>query len=197
VLWEVKMRLRPAFLLFAFFAASPGFAEDLYKGGNWPSLAADRKPDSVGDIVTVLVAENNTASNSVGKGSRKQNSISGQITAGSSFDKSAGLTFGGSYDGEGSNSRADRMVAQLSATVTQIYPNGDLQISGWQRLKINGEMTDIKVSGRVRPDDVNGQNAVLSSRIADANIEYDGKGFATRSAKPGIVSQIFSWLGLL
>ena len=89
------------------------------------------------------------------------------------------------------------MVAQLSATVTQIYPNGDLQITGWQRLKINGEMTNIKVSGRVRRDDINGQNAVLSSRIADANIEYDGKGFATRSAKPGIVTKIFSWLGLL
>ena len=53
------------------------------------------------------------------------------------------------------------------------------------------------VRGRVRPDDINGQNAVLSSRIADANIEYDGKGFASRGAKPGIVTQIFSWLGLL
>lgn len=191
------MRHFGAFSCVAALLVSPVMADDLYKGGNWPSLAADRRADAVGDIITVLVAENNTASNSVGKGSKKQSSISGQITAGSSFDKSAGLTFGGRYDGEGSNSRADRMVAQLSATVTQIYPNGDLQISGWQRLKINGEMTDIKVSGRVRPDDINGQNAILSSRIADANIEYDGKGFATRSAKPGIVTQLFSWLGLL
>jgi flagellar L-ring protein FlgH len=193
----MKMRTCLALLLMSASLSTPVGAEDLYKGGNWPSLAADRKADAVGDIVTVLVAENNTASNSVGKSSKKQNSLSGQITAGSSFDKSAGVNFGGSYDGEGNNSRADRMVAQLSATVTQIYPNGDLQISGWQRLKINGEMTDIKVSGRVRPDDINGQNAVLSSRIADANIEYDGKGFATRSAKPGIVTKLFSWLGLL
>jgi flagellar L-ring protein FlgH len=193
----MKMRTCLALLLMSASLSAPVGAEDLYKGGNWPSLAADRKADAVGDIVTVLVAENNTASNSVGKSSKKQNSVGGQITAGSSFDQSAGVNFGGSYDGEGNNSRADRMVAQLSATVTQIYPNGDLQISGWQRLKINGEMTDIKVSGRVRPDDINGQNAVLSSRIADANIEYDGKGFATRSAKPGIVTKLFSWLGLL
>jgi flagellar L-ring protein FlgH len=193
----MKMRYFGASLCVAALLISPAMADDLYKGGNWPSLAADRKADAVGDIITVLVAENNTASNSVGKGSKKQSSISGQIAAGSSFDKSAGVSFGGGYDGEGSNSRADRMVAQLSATVTQIYPNGDLQISGWQRLKINGEMTDIKVSGRVRPADINGQNAILSSRIADANIEYDGKGFATRSAKPGIVTQLFSWLGLL
>jgi flagellar L-ring protein FlgH len=191
------MRYFVASLCITAFLISSAKADDLYKGGNWPSLAADRKADKVGDIITVFVAENNTASNSVAKGSKKQSSISGQIAAGSSFDESAGVTFGGSYDGKGSNSRADRMVAQLSATVTQIYPNGDLQISGWQRLKINGELTDIKVSGRVRPADINGQNAILSSRIADANIEYDGKGFATRSAKPGLVTQLFSWLGLL
>jgi flagellar L-ring protein FlgH len=193
----MKMRNVGHLLCVAVLLATPAVAEDLYKGGNWPSLASDRRADAVGDIITVLVAENNTASNSVGRASKKQSSISGQIAAGSSFDESAGLTFGGAYDGEGSNSRADRMVAQLSATVTQIYPNGDLAITGWQRLKINGEMTNIKVSGRVRPDDINGQNAVLSSRIADANIEYDGKGFASRGAKPGIVTQIFSWLGLL
>ena len=193
----MKLRQQIFVLLVSACWFAPVGAEDLFKGGNWPSLAADRKADAVGDIVTVLVAENNTASNSVGKSSKKQNSLSGQITAGSSLDKSAGVNFGGSYEGEGNNSRADRMVAQLSATVTQIFPNGDLQISCWQRLKINGEVTDIKVSGRLRPDDINGQNAVLSSRIADANIEYDGKGFASRSAKPGIVTKIFSWLGLL
>lgn len=191
------MRILSAFLFSAGLMMSPVSADDLYKGGNWPSLASDRKAGAVGDIITVLVAENNTASNSVGKRSKKQNSISGEISAGSSFDKSAGISFGGGYEGEGSNSRVDRMVAQLSATVTQIHSNGDLQISGWQRLKINGEMTDIKVSGRVRPSDVNGQNAILSSRIAEANIEYDGKGFATRSAKPGVVTQVLSWLGLL
>jgi flagellar L-ring protein FlgH len=187
------------FTMFAWIAAvaAPVGAEDLYKSGNWPSLAADRRAEAIGDLITIQVLENASATNSVAKGSKKRSSIDGQITAGSTFDKSGGLTFGGSYDGEGKNSRSDRMVAQLSATVQQVFPNGDMMISGWQRLKINGELTNIKVSGRIRRDDINGQNAVLSSRIADASIEYDGRGFATRSAKPGVVTKIFSWLGLI
>lgn len=178
-------------------AAAPAFAEDLYKSRNWPALASDRRAEQVGDIVTILVFENDTASNSVTKGSKRRSSIDGQIVAGENFDKSAGLNFGGAYDGEGVNGRSDRMVAQLSATVSQVYPNGDLYISGWQRLKINGELTNIKVSGRVRSEDITGRNEIQSSRIADASIEYDGKGFASRSAKPGLVTQVFNWLGLL
>jgi flagellar L-ring protein FlgH len=172
-------------------------AEDIYKSGNWSALASDRRAESIGDVVTIVVFENSSATNAVGKRSKKRNALDGQIVAGNSFDKSGGVSFGGTYEGEGANSRSDRVVAQLSATVQQVYPNGDLFVTGWQRLKINGELTNIKVSGRVRREDISGQNSVLSSRIADASIEYDGRGFASRSAKPGIVTKIFSWLGLM
>ena len=63
----MKMHRQFALVLMVVLLASPAVAEDLYKGGNWPSLASDRKADAVGDIITVLVAENNTASNSVGR----------------------------------------------------------------------------------------------------------------------------------
>ncbi len=183
--------------LFLIALSSTSSAESLYKGGNWPGLAGDRKAEAVGDIVTILVYENSSASNNVGKRSKKRSSLEAQISSGQSFEKTAGGSFGGAYQGEGGNSRVDRIVAQLSATVQQVYPNGDLFVTGWQRLKINGELTNIKVTGRVRRDDISGQNAVLSSRIADAAIEYDGKGFSSRSAKPGVITQVFNWLGLL
>jgi flagellar L-ring protein FlgH len=172
-------------------------AEDIYKNSNWPALASDRRAELIGDVLTILVFENSSATNAVGKKSKKRNAVDGQILAGSGFDKSGGVSFGGTYQGEGGNSRSDRIVAQLSATIQQVYPNGDLFVTGWQRLKINGELTNIKVSGRVRREDISGQNSVLSSRIADASIEYDGRGFASRSAKPGIVTKLFSWLGLM
>jgi len=54
----------------------------------------------------------------------------------------------------------------------------------------------IGVRGRIRPYDISAENAVLSSRIADAQIDYDGKGFVSRSAKPGLLNRIFSFLGL-
>ena len=113
------------------------------------------------------------------------------------FGGSARAGFGGTYDGQGTNARTNRIAAQLSATVSEVLANGDLVISGWQALNISGERTNIRVSGRVRPEDISSDNAVLSSRLADARIEYDGKGFASRTARPGIVSRLFNWLGLL
>jgi flagellar L-ring protein precursor FlgH len=189
-------RFATAFVLLSTVSASLP-AENLFRSGNWAALASDRRPEKVGDAITILIAENQQASNSVRQGSKKRSSLDGQIFWGGSFDKSAGASVGGSYEGEGTSARSDRIVAQLSAVVTAIEPNGDLRVSGWQRLRINGELTNIKVAGRIRPQDVTGDNLVLSSRLADATIEYEGRGFASRSAKPGIVSRIFNWLGIL
>ncbi|NJM51336.1 MAG: flagellar basal body L-ring protein FlgH [Sphingomonadales bacterium] len=190
---KISFGLAFALMLFAPVHVS---ADDLYNGSDFSSLSADQRAGQVGDIITVIVSENNTASNRVGSGSRKRQSLSGQISAGDSLDEGASLSFGGDYSGEGSNSRNDRMVARLSVVVMGVHPNGDLQIAGTQRLNINGETTNINVSGRIRRADIDGQNAVLSSRIADAVIEYDGKGFATRGARPGLITRILSWLGL-
>jgi flagellar L-ring protein FlgH len=180
-----------------FLATTPASAENLFVDRGWSALAADRRPERVGDTVTLIVAENQQASNAVRKGSRKRNSIEGQITSGSNFDRSIGASIGGTYDGEGTNARTDRVVAQLSVTVYHVLPNGDLQVSGSQSLNINGESTLIKVSGRIRRDDISNNNTVQSSRLADAVIDYNGKGFASRSAKPGLITKVFNWLGIL
>jgi flagellar L-ring protein FlgH len=188
---------RAGFFILISLAANPLHAEDLFKADNWPALAADRKASQVGDILTLLVVENNQASNSVSKGSRKRNSVDIGVDTSLDFKENISGTLGGSYDGQGKNARADRMVARLSVTVVEVFPNGDMRVAGQQRLKINGESTIISINGRVRPDDLAADNSVQSWRLADAVIDYDGKGFATRSAKPGVLTTIFNWLGLL
>lgn len=177
--------------------ATSASAEDLYRSGNWAAMAADRKASQIGDILTLLVVENDQASNSVTKSSRKRNKLDVAVDSSFNFSESASGTLGGSYEGEGKNARSDKMVARLSVTVTEVFHNGDLRVSGMQRLKINGETTTINLSGRVRPDDIAADNSLLSWRLADAVIDYDGKGFASRSAKPGLLTKIFSFLGLL
>lgn len=178
-------------------ATTPAYADDLFKPDNWSALAADRKASQIGDILTLLVVENNQASNSVTKGSRKRNAIDVGVDTSFDFKENVSGALGGSYEGQGNNGRSDRMVARLSVTVIDVYPNGDMRVSGVQRLKINGETTMISINGRVRPEDVTSENSVQSWRLADAVIDYDGKGFATRSAKPGVLTKIFNWLGLL
>ncbi|WP_157215387.1 flagellar basal body L-ring protein FlgH [Flavisphingomonas formosensis] len=176
--------------------ASPATATDLYARGNWAALASDRIAREPGDAITILVYESATATNSANTGSRKGTSLSGSVH-GPHFDKSAGLDMGGSSQANGTTGRSGQMVAQISALVESVLPNGDLIVAGQQEMRINGERTHIKVRGRVRLADVSASNAVLSTRLADAMIDYDGTGFVSRSGKPGIITRVFNWLGIL
>lgn len=177
------------------FAAS--LADDLYRQDNWAALASDRRASAVGDILTVIVLENSTAANSAQIGTRRGSRLSGDISAGTALNESGSLGLSGQYDGTGQMSRSGRMVAQISVRVDQVYPNGDLGISGAQALNISGERTNIRIRGRVRPTDISGNNTVPSARIAEAVIDYDGTGFVSRSARPGLVQRIFRFLGLM
>jgi flagellar L-ring protein FlgH len=177
--------------------SAPATAGNLYQGGSWPALAADRRAWAVGDGILIIVSESAQASNAVSKGSRKRTKIEGSIAAGHRLDEGAGLSLAGNLEGEGRSGRSDRVVARLSAKVDAVLPNGDLLVSGRQQLRVNGEATMIHVAGRLRSADIASDNTTLSSRLADAVVEYNGRGFTSRNARPGIIGQIFSFLGLL
>jgi flagellar L-ring protein FlgH len=190
----MKARILLPLLLAALPAAT---SAQLYQHDNWAAMASDRRAAAVGDILTVIVLENNNASNIVQTGTNRQTQLGGNISAGNSLNESASLGIRGQFDGAGQTSRAGRMVAQISVRVEQVYPNGDLGIAGASALNIGNERTNIRIRGRVRPADITGTNTVLSGRIAEAQIDYEGRGFASRSARPGIFQRIFSFLGLM
>jgi flagellar L-ring protein precursor FlgH len=180
-------------------AAAPVQAEDLYRGSNWAALSGDRKASQPGDILTVIIFQAAEATNSAQNSSRKKTDVGGSFgtTIGSgSINETASLEFGGGYTGRGEVRRSEKLVTQITLTVREVLPNGDFIVEGEQWLRINGETTRIGVRGRVRSADISSENAVLSTRIADARISYDGRGFVSRSAKPGVINRIFSFLGL-
>lgn len=188
--------IRPIFAaLAASMVAMPAAAQDLYKGGNWSAMAADRRASTVGDTITVVVQQAAEASNTTQNATRKSTDLGGRVNGGS-VNESGQLSLGGGYTGRGEMKRSERLVAQLSVTITEVLPNGDYRIIGEQRLHVNGEKTLIAVRGRIRPEDIRSDNSVLSGRIAEAEINYDGKGFVSRSAKPGLLNRLFSLLGL-
>lgn len=176
------------------FAASAG-GQDLFQGGNWAAMAADRRATQVGDSITVIVHQVAEATNTTQNTTRKATDVGGSLRAGG-IDEGGALNFGGGYTGRGEARRSERLLAQLSAVIEAVLPNGDYRIVGRQQVRVNGETTLIAVRGRIRAADISGDNAVLSSRIAEAEIDYDGKGFVSRSAKPGLINRLFSLLGL-
>jgi flagellar L-ring protein FlgH len=180
----------------AVLPALPVTAADLYQHGRWSSLAGDRAASEVGDSLTVLVAETSVASNSAQNASKKSSHFGGAISADAAFNHVGSLDLGSGFDGSGQTSRQQKMVAQISVVVDEVLANGDLRVSGVQALKINGEHTNIRLRGRVRRADIGSDNTVLSTRLADAVIDYDGAGFVARGARPGILTRVFDFLGL-
>ena len=177
------------------FAGSPVRAADLYRSDNWSAMASDRNAHRVGDILTVVIYENASAIDTASSSSKKSSNVSGQIAADNNFNHSGKLGLQSNSEDSGTTGRSGGMVAQISVTVDDVLSNGDLRVSGTQELNINGDKTNIRIKGRVRLADIS-NNAVLSSRLADATIDYDGIGFVSSSARPGILTRIFNWLGL-
>ncbi len=173
----------------------PLLAEQLYDRDNWANLASDNRAHDVGDIVTVVIFESASATNRVGTRSGKDTSLDGNFSAGG-INETLSFGLGSGYRGIGETERSDRFVASMAAYVEEILPNGDFIIVGTQNLLVNGEKRDIQVRGQVRPIDISSDNTVASSRLANAMINYDGEGFATRGAKPGLLNRIFSFLGI-
>lgn len=184
-----------SFCLLTLLAAPSARAENLYGGSSWAAMSTDRRAAAAGDALTVVIYQQAEAVNSAQNSSRRSSSIGGGLSAGS-FDERADLELGGSYSGRGEVRRSERLVTQMTVIVQSVLPNGDFVVLGEQWMRINGERTRIAVRGRVRPADISSDNRILSSRIAEAQIDYDGRGFVSRSARPGLINRIFSFLGL-
>ena len=150
-------------------------ATSLYDERTFRPLTGDRKAHAVGDVITVQVFENSSASTSIDTGTRRNNTLNASLTHGMSRSE-AGVGVGGGFEGGGQTQRANRVLITLSVTVREILPNGDLRLGGEQMLLINQEQQRVTLEGRVRPQDVSDGNFVLSTRLADARITYLGEG---------------------
>ncbi len=131
----------------------------------------------MGDIITVQVFEQSSATTSTDTSTQRTNALgAGLSLAATGVQRGGSLSQSGSFDGGGTTQRANKLLATLSVTVRQVLPNGDLVIHGEQSLTVNKEQHKVALDGRVRPQDIGGDNTVLSTRLADAHIEYLGDG---------------------
>lgn len=165
------------------------------------SMFADPKANQVGDALTVIIQENASASNRTSTKTAKNSKTAVSSTipgAGNILDfiplHSLDSGFDNEYTGDASTSRSARLTARMTVTVVGKKPNGDLIIEGVRTLKINGENEAIYVNGSVNSAMVRRDNTVLSSSIADLQIEYTGKGTITQGTRPGVVVRFINWI---
>lgn len=167
------------------------YAESLFDPKIYSGIVNDKKAFKVGDSLTVAIIETSSASSSsdietnrtVGITANANNSLtSGNI----------GLGAGAEMGNGGEVNRDGKLLANVTVTVHEVLPTGELRIKGNQYIVINEEEQIITLSGNVRPEDIGSENVVLSTRIANANILYSGDGVV--GGKPGVITRFFKWL---
>ena len=180
-------------------------ADSLYPAEGSSSIYTEKRARRVGDVITVVIQETNQATNAAS--SQDQKSGSFIFGAGTGFlgsnnflnnniNQNVGLGVGSSHQGQGTSTRSSKVTGQMTAKVVSVLPGGNYLIEGTRYVEVNDEKQTIIVTGEVRPDDIASDNSVLSSRIANAKIKFNGTGPASETAKPGIITRLFSWLGI-
>jgi flagellar L-ring protein precursor FlgH len=166
-------------------------------------LFADFRAAHVGDLVTVVIDENPTATGDATVHTDRQQSyemgIDGLFGLTAAIARAypdlnpqqlVGLVSHNTFSGGGTTARSSRITASIAARVRRVLPNGDLFVEGTKVLMVNEEELHIYVSGVVRPADILQDDTVSSSRLADAEIEFAGRGGVTDSTHPGWLAQI-------
>jgi len=179
-------------------SVAPQATGSIYADQQSLELFADPRAHRVGDILTISLVEATQASKKAQTSTSKKNGNT--VNAPTILGK--GLTIGGrtadsslsssnSFDGDGSSEQSNALTGSITVTVAQRLSNGALIVRGEKWVTINQGEELVRISGIVRPADIANDNTVPSSRVADARIEYVGKGTLADSNTRGWLSRFF------
>ncbi|MFP4404050.1 flagellar basal body L-ring protein FlgH [Rhodosalinus sp.] len=181
----------------------PGRESSLWSAGQ-RSLLGDRRAMQRGDILTVVIEIDESAeiSNESARGRRGSQSLGlpqlfglpqradAELPAGASLANAVELDSASEASGDGSVRRQEELTLRVAATVTDVLPNGVLEIHGSQQVRVNFELRELLVRGLVRPEDISRRNEITYDKIASARISYGGRGQITDMQQPRYGQQV-------
>jgi flagellar L-ring protein precursor FlgH len=181
------MRWIAVFAFALLISASASVAQSLF------SDLTPKRANQIGDILTILISENTSASNKATVKTGKTDALE---------LKSQGFLplpatkqdLKNTYSGDGSVVRSQQIQARVTATVVGRKSNGDLLIEGQRQIEVNGEKEVVTVMGAVNPLIIPPDNTIEAFRIADLQITYKGKGVATEGSRPGFFLRLVNWI---
>ena len=173
-------------------------------------LFLDYKGRQVGDIIVVKIVENSSASNSNTTSTSKSTNydtgisnliglplslgMSNFLGSGHKFDPTIKAGTKNSFSGQGKKSKSDVITATVATRVIGLLPSGNMVIQGSREIIVDQEKQIISIKGIIRQKDVDADNSVLSTKIADAQIRYSGSGVISNANKKGWMSNIIDWI---
>jgi flagellar L-ring protein precursor FlgH len=169
----------------------------IYQAANSRPLFEDRRARFVGDTITVKITENTSASKKASNKLDRTGTQSASISAFSGMPVAGlnGLNMEGTsttnFSGKGEAANNAVFTGNLTVTVIDVLPNGNLLVSGEKQIAIGEEQEFIRVSGVVNPSFVDFSNTVDSAKIADARIEYKSSGQVAEGQVMGWLARFF------
>jgi flagellar L-ring protein precursor FlgH len=161
-------------------------------------LTSGQRAAQVGDVITIVLTERTQGSSQSTSNTNREGSISltppttGPLALFTPTD--VGASGSNAFQGRGQTGQANSLIGEITVTVEEVLPNGTMRVRGEKRLRINRGNEAIRLSGIVRPGDLTSDNRVLSTRIADARIDYLGRGEIARSSRMGWLQRFFNIL---
>ncbi len=163
------------------------------------ALFEDRRAARVGDILSIILSERTQSSKTADTEIKKENSLKfnagtvlGTIPTYGDYSMNMDVTQDRELKGEAQSDQSNSLNGSIAVTVSEILPNGLLVIRGEKWMTFNSGDEFIRVRGLVRPEDIQPDNTVLSTRLADARITYSGKGDLADSNRHGWGSRFFN-----
>lgn len=184
-------------------AAPPASPGSIWQAGSrLADLARDVRASQVDDVLTIVVAEQASAvATGVTKTSRASsavnsvNSLAGINPPGGSLVNLANMSGSSQLNGQGTTSRSTTLSTTLTARVTHVLPDGGLVVEASKQIQVNSEHQLITVRGVVRPADIDATNSVLSSRLAELEVDINGKGVVGDAIRrPNFLYRLMLWL---
>jgi flagellar L-ring protein precursor FlgH len=180
-------------------------ANSLWRNGS-RAFFRDQRAARIGDLLTVTVNitdKANIANETQRSRSNKEDSGISDFIGAKTLGVQAQKVLPGriltadstaSSDGKGSVNRQEALQTNVAAVVTQVLPNGNLVVEGKQEIRVNFEIRELIVAGIVRPEDIQSDNTIDSSKIAQARIAYGGRGQITDVQQPRYGQQVMDVL---
>lgn len=175
----------------------------LWRAGS-RSFFNDQRAARIGDILTVNVEITDKAEVTNSSNRTRTGSSSVGVSNFFGLENIAGAVLPGGYDpanminaegsssasGQGSIAREEKITMTIAAVIVDVLPNGNLVIAGRQQVRINAELRELTVSGVIRPEDIAADNTIRNDQIAEARIDYGGRGQVSAVQRPRLGQRI-------
>jgi flagellar L-ring protein precursor FlgH len=169
----------------------------IFQAAGHRPLFEDPRARLRGDIITIAINEKNAASRTSSSTASKTNEMKAAVPTVSGlpgkFIQGAALagSSSNSFEGKGDTANENAFTGTITVTVVSVLPNGNLQVTGEKQIGINHNLEFIRFSGVINPVTLQAGNIVDSTKVADARLEYTGKGYIDEAQRMGWLSRFF------